>query len=108
MNHVVGYQRVADDGASNEMTFFKYGVSREGGSFQCTLYGMGMFPLFTDMAYGKMIAGLLLERWSKIHNGVMSVAGGAMLFELKQKNKRNGFICWAEFFSTNQTGNIDF
>ncbi len=85
MCYIVGNQHMADDGTSNRMTFFKYGVPREGGSFQCTLCWMQMFRLFADMAYGKMIAALLSEKRNKdqIHNGVMPVAGSAMLSELK-------------------------
>ncbi len=86
MLYVVRYQCVADDGTSNEMTIIKYGVPREGGSFQCTLCGMQMFHLVAGMSYGKMIATLLLKKWNNhwIHNGVMPVTVGAMLSELKQ------------------------
>ncbi len=56
---------MADNWTSNGMAFHKYSVPREGGSFQCTLCGMQTFSLFADVAYGKMIATLLLEKWNK-------------------------------------------
>lgn len=85
LNYVIAYQRVAkNDGGSNGIAFFKYGVPREGGSFQCTTVAVRRFPIFGEMAYGKMIATLLLEKWNseRVSVGKLPFASGAVSAEL--------------------------
>ncbi len=75
-----------DDDLSWGMTFYKYRVPHEGGSFQCTTNAIMRFPMLAEMANEKMIGTFVLDKWNYdcICNNELTVGGGSIILELNQ------------------------
>ena len=67
----------------SEIAIYKYGVPKEGGSFECTTRLLIKHPLLSEFTYCKMMATMIIHKMNRdrLASGCLPVAEGAVEHE---------------------------
>jgi hypothetical protein len=83
-HYVIAYMKHKTNDDESDIAIFKYGVPKEGGSFECTSRALVKFPLLSEFTYCKMVATMIIHKWNcdRFMDGLLPIAEGAVEHEM--------------------------
>ena len=83
-HYIVAYMKRKTNEDGSDIAIFKYGVPKEGGSFECTSRTLMKYPLLSEFTYCKIIATMVIYKLNcgRFVDGLLPVAEGAVEHEM--------------------------